>query len=61
MFVSLIGFGLFSYGKKQSRVPQLATGLVLMLYPYLVDDVWIMVGIAVALLALMVVAIQARL
>lgn len=61
MFVSLVGFGFFSYGKKQARPPQLATGLVLMVFPYFVDDVWLQVGIAVALLALMGLAIKARL
>ena len=38
LFVSLIpggiGFVLFVYGKKQKRWPQLAAGLVFMLYPY---------------------------
>ena len=28
------GFVLFVYGKKQQRWPQLAAGLVLMVYPY---------------------------
>jgi hypothetical protein len=38
LFVSLVpsgvGFVLFVYGKKQSRWPQLVTGLALMVYPY---------------------------
>jgi hypothetical protein len=29
-----IGFVLFVYGKKQQRWPQLAAGLLLMVYPY---------------------------
>jgi 4-hydroxybenzoate polyprenyltransferase len=29
-----IGFVLFVYGKKQERWPQLAAGLVFMVYPY---------------------------
>ena len=38
LFLSLIpggiGFVLFVYGKKQERWPQLAAGLVFMVYPY---------------------------
>jgi len=38
LFISLIpsgvGFVLFVYGKKQGRWPQLAAGLLLMVYPY---------------------------
>ncbi len=31
---SSVGFGLFLYGKKQSRMPQLFGGVALMIYPY---------------------------
>jgi hypothetical protein len=54
MFLSLalgfIGMGLFIYGKKQSRLPQLIAGAVFMIYPYLVTDpTWmLLVGLAVA-------------
>ena len=38
LFLSLItsglGFVLFVYGKKQQRWPQLAAGLIFMVYPY---------------------------
>ena len=38
LFMSLIpsgiGFVLFVYGKKQDRWPQMAAGLLLMVYPY---------------------------
>jgi hypothetical protein len=56
LFVSLligaVGTGLFIYGKKQSRWPHLACGVILCIYPYFVANVWLMVGIAVLLLAL---------
>ena len=43
LFLSLIpsgiGFVLFMYGKKQQRWPQLAAGLLLMVYPYFTDSV----------------------
>jgi hypothetical protein len=38
LFLSLIpggaGFVLFVYGKKQHRLPQLAAGIAMMVYPY---------------------------
>jgi len=34
-----IGFVLFVYGKKQQRWPQLAAGLLLMVYPYFTSTV----------------------
>jgi len=40
-FVSTIGFGLFLYGKKQTRIPQLLTGLALMIYPsFVASPLW---------------------
>ncbi len=47
--VSTMGFSFFLYGKKQGRVPQLITGMLLMASPFLVPDpVW-MSCVAVAL------------
>ena len=34
MSISSIGLGLFMYGKKQARLPQLSVGLALMVSPY---------------------------
>ena len=51
MLLSLIpsgvGFGLFVYGKKASRWPQLVAGLVLMVYPYFTESVAALVGVGV--------------
>ena len=41
MFISLVGFALFMYGKKQKRGPQLIVGIALMAYPYFVDSLWV--------------------
>ena len=50
MGVGSVGFGLFLYGKKQVRPPQLVAGLLLMVYPCFVPGpLWIL-GIAGALL-----------
>jgi hypothetical protein len=58
MLVSTVGFGLLVYGKKQSRVPQLSAGILMMIYPYFVPGVWIPIAIAGVLLALMGLAIR---
>jgi hypothetical protein len=34
LFLGLVGTGLFMYGKRQSRVPHLAVGIVLLVYPW---------------------------
>jgi len=37
---STVGFSLFLYGKKQTRVPQLVVGCVLMVLPYFGGGAW---------------------
>lgn len=53
LFVSLItggvGFVLFVYGKKQQRWPQLAAGLILMVYPYFATTLVSLVAIGVVI------------
>jgi hypothetical protein len=49
--VGSIGFVAFAYGKRQSRVPHMLVGFILMAYPYFVTNVALMLGIAVVLLA----------
>ena len=51
LLISSVGIGFFIYGKKQTRVPQLIAGVLLLVYPYFVADTWIMLGIGVAILA----------
>jgi hypothetical protein len=36
MVANAVGVGLFIYGKKQARLPQLFGGLALIIYPYFV-------------------------
>ena len=59
--VSTVGFGFFMYGKKQGRAPQIAFGVISMVYPYFVGGPLLVLGIFGALLALMWVAIRAGL
>jgi hypothetical protein len=62
LFLSLvtsgIGFVLFVYGKKQERTPQLAAGIILMVYPYFVETLALSVAIAIAIIAIMWLAIR---
>jgi len=52
LLFSSIGLGFFIYGKKQSAVVPLLTGVALMVFPYFVANVYLLVAIGVALIAL---------
>jgi len=56
--VSTVGMGFFMYGKKQSRPPQMAFGVIAMVYPYFAGGPLLVLGIFVLLLALMWLAIR---
>jgi hypothetical protein len=58
LFVSSVGFVLFSYGKKMSRPPQMVGGLLLMVFPYFVPGVVWMLAIGALLCGLIWVAVQ---
>jgi len=57
--ISSVGLALFLYGKKQARIPQLAVGLALMVFPYFTDTWRPLVGITTALLVALWWAIRA--
>ena len=50
--VSTIGLGLFLYGKRETRFPQLIGGLALMGFPYFVSSPAWMLGIAAGLIGM---------
>jgi hypothetical protein len=56
LVIGAVGAGLFIYGKKQSRPPQMIGGLLLSFYPYFVSNLWLMGGIAVTIVAAVWVA-----
>jgi hypothetical protein len=62
IFLSLItggiGLVLLVYGKKEGRWPHLAAGLALMAYPYFVETVAMTIGLAVAILAALWIAVR---
>jgi hypothetical protein len=59
LLVSSIGLVLFMYGKRMARVPQLAMGLVLMVFPYFVSNAILILLIGAALLGLLWVGVRA--
>jgi uncharacterized membrane protein len=59
--ISTVGFGFFLYGKKQQRPPQLAAGLILMIYPYFISSVPWMLAVAALLFGLLWLAIRSGL
>lgn len=53
-FISLGGMAAFAYGKKTNRFVPLIGGLVLMIYPYFVSNVFVMGVVAVGLVVGMI-------
>ena len=41
----------FVYGKKQRRAMPFVIGVALMVYPYFIDDVWLLYGVGLVLIA----------
>ena len=63
LFVSLIiggiGYVAFMYGKKQARVPAMAAGIALIVFPYFVSSTLWMIAIAAGILAALWAAVRA--
>jgi hypothetical protein len=51
VFISLIGASLLMYGRKEVRVPHIAAGGILIVFPYFVGIWWLAIFIAVLILA----------
>ena len=58
LLVSSVGFVLLVYGKKQARVPHLAAGIVLVVYPFFVKSALVMGLIGAALIGLLIGAVK---
>jgi hypothetical protein len=58
MAIGLVGGGLFLYGRRQGRFPQMLVGAVLVAYPYFVSNVAMMATIAAALVAALWLAVR---
>ncbi|MBK7580495.1 MAG: hypothetical protein IPI67_09850 [Myxococcales bacterium] len=58
LLVSSIGMVLFIYGKRQSRLPHMGVGIVMLVYPYFVGSPLWMLGIAALLVAALIGAVR---
>jgi len=52
MFFGAIGFGYFSYGKKQGKVVPLVVGIALFIFPYFISNTYLLVAVGSGLVAL---------
>ena len=52
MLFGAIGFGYFLYGKKQKTIIPLCVGIVLCVFPYFIDNLYVLVGVGVTLMAI---------
>jgi hypothetical protein len=53
LLVSGVGYVLFSYGRKQHRLPHTGVGVVMLIYPYFITEVvWMLAVLPVLLLVL---------
>jgi len=59
LVIGSLGMGLFLYGKRQERFPQLLGGMALMAYPYFVSGNASTLAIGAAIVAAVVAAVQA--
>jgi len=48
---SIVGFGAFSYGRKQAAWRAMTIGVALMIYPWFVDRTWMLYAVGLALCA----------
>lgn len=46
---SVTGFAMFSYARKQGKWRSAAIGAALMVYPYFVDQTWVLYAVGLAL------------
>jgi hypothetical protein len=58
LVVGIVGLAVFVYGRKQSRLPHMLAGLVLMVFPYFVGNLILMTGIAVGVVAALVLVVR---
>lgn len=58
LMTSAVGYALFSYGRKQARLPQVIGGLLLMVYPYFVSSFTSMLVIGLVIIAAVFTAVR---
>jgi hypothetical protein len=55
IFISLIGAALLLYGRRETRVPHMVAGLILLIFPYFVGKWWLAIIITAVLLVVLAV------
>jgi hypothetical protein len=58
MLAGTVGLALLVYGKKQTRIPQMVVGLLMMVYPYFMPNALFTGGVAVVLLGGLALAVR---
>jgi hypothetical protein len=61
MTASTVGFGVFTYGRKELRLPQIVIGLILMIVPGFLGSTALVWGILFGLLAVLWIGTRAGL
>ena len=51
LLFGIIGLAAFTYGKKSTKWKPMVIGVVLMVYPYAIDAIWLLYVIGIALCA----------
>ena len=51
MIAGAVGIGYLAYGKKESKLTPAICGVLLMVYPYFIDNIWALLLVGVALAA----------
>ncbi|MDR3476970.1 MAG: amino acid transport protein [Gammaproteobacteria bacterium] len=51
IFFSMVGIGYYSYGKKESLYFRIS-GVILLMYPYFVGNVWLLGGLGILFMIL---------
>jgi hypothetical protein len=54
IFFGMVGIGYYSYGKKESIYYRLA-GIALCVYPYFIDNMWVLGGVGFLLMILPII------
>ncbi|MDH3326390.1 MAG: hypothetical protein OEM38_06710 [Gammaproteobacteria bacterium] len=52
VFFGIVGYGYYSYGRKQKATVPLFTGISLFIFPYFISNVYILVTVGVVLMVI---------
>ena len=58
LLFGVLGSAIFIYGKKQSRIPHMVTGVLLCIYPYFFSNLYLLTGVGIFLCLALVGAVK---